>query len=431
MAMNMHEPFGGCDSYGQSVARRGQSRRQVLGLGLAGVLTWASTSALGQVALQAPDRHGNVVVVVFLRGGWDALNVVAPYAEEHYYRARPGLALARPASGEPEARKLKDLDGFFGLNPALLPLWPAWESGEVAFVHAIGSGDQTHSHFEAMATMEAGARRQASEADGGWLTRHLQSAGESWPLRAVAWGGMVPDSLGGYSSAVGVNSLAEYRLTEPALLSRLEAMYGASTDEVGQAGQAILSVLRKFESVDPKDYRPERGATYPDSELGRALRETAFLIKKDVGLEIACMDSNGWDSHVTQGTTDGWLWTLLRDLADSLAAFRRDLGPEMKRVTVIVQSEFGRRLYENSGLGTDHGEGGAMMLMGAGVRGGKVYGRWPGIDPEIAPWPGLLKVTTDYRDVLADVVAQRLKNPQVNSVFPGRPGRSLGVIQAG
>ncbi len=421
----MNEEWYSCD--GQGNWSGASSRRAFAGLALGSLVWWAAGSALGQVSLQRPAQHGNVLVVVFLRGGWDALNVVAPYGEDNYYRLRPTLGLAKPTAGV--GTKLRDLDGFFGLNPALSGLFPAWDDGDLAIIHAVGSQDRSHSHFEAMATMERGLRDQNDSTGGGWLGRHLKlTGGTGWPMRAVSWGETVPESLGGATGAIGVSSISDYSLRTQSHLESLEALYSRYSDPVSQAGQNTLEVLKTLSKLDPKDYKPSGGASYPDSRLGRALRESAFLIKKEIGLEVACMDSTGWDSHVTQGTTDGWLWTLLKDLGDGLEAFRKDLGKEMSRVTVVVQSEFGRRVFENSGLGTDHGSGGAMFLMGGGVQAGKVMGDWPGLAPHQVVDPGDLRITTDYRDVLAEVLEKRLGNREVNKVFPGRAGKKLNLV---
>lgn len=396
-------------------------------------LWWSSPrSALAQASLSADGQNRNVLVNVFMRGGADGLNIVAPYAEDDYYRLRPSLGLASPKSRLPESQRLTDLDGFFGISPALLPLLPDFREGRLAFVHACGSADETHSHFEAMSTMEHGLANGADAGNGGWLARHLNATGSrSAPLRAVALTSTLPDSLNGAPGALAVESIAQYRLrdTTASALEDLAALYDrGGDDEVAVAGRAILDVLRTLSKVDPATYKPEHGAAYPDTPVGRAFRETAFLVKKDLGLEVACLTADSWDTHVTQGTTDGWMFGLVRDLADSIAAFRTDLGQEMSRVTVVLQTEFGRRVHENSGLGTDHGAGGVMWLFGAGVQGGKVFADWPGLVPDKLSGPGDLAVTTDYRDVMAEVLQNRLGNPDLRQVFPSLRHRPVGVV---
>lgn len=435
MAMNRNS-WTFCDGEGRLGRPRPQvTRRQALAaaasLATGGVWWAGAKSALAQGAFRADQNDGPVLVTIFLRGGADGLNIVAPYQEDDYYRHRPSLAIPKPGSGNPEGKRLTDLDGFFGLNPALLPLVADYAEGSLAFVHAVGSGDTTHSHFEAMSTMELGLRNQGERVSGGWLARHLNdTASRQAPLRAVAFGGTMPDSLSGAHGAVAINSLSEYRLNESDTewIESLSKLYARGDTEVAEAGRDTLRVLKLLNDRDPRGYRPDRGATYPDSPLGKALKETAFLVKSGVGLEVACLDSVGWDSHITQGSIDGWLFELLRDLALGLAAFRTDLGKEMSRVVVTVQTEFGRRVAENSGLGTDHGAGGCMLALGGPVIGGRVLGNWPGLVPDRLSGPGDLAVTTDYRSVYSELLVSHLKSNNTNNVFPNFSDDRIGMI---
>jgi uncharacterized protein (DUF1501 family) len=366
------------------------------------------------------------------------LNIVIPYGEDAYHRARPNLRLAPPnVSIRNAGSRVADLDGFFGLHPALAPLLPIYKEGSLAFVHAVGSGDQTRSHFEAMTAMERGLARPGSGLSSGWLGRHLSShpASASSPLRAVAFSSGVPDSLRGTTDAVALPSLTDFRLNAPpgaeddrGWHATLADLYGHGADDVTLAGRDTLFTLDALRKMDPANYEPARGAVYPDNALGSGLKQTACLIKGRIGLEVACLDHGGWDTHVAQGATEGWQPLLLGDLGRSLAAFARDLGGEMRRVTVLVMTEFGRRVQENSGLGTDHGRGSVMFLVGGGVRGGKVYGNWPGLEPGQLEPPGDLRVTTDYRDVLAELLTYRLGNRQLGDVFPGYAPRTVSAI---
>lgn len=394
---------------------------------------WASPkTALSQAYIRSDKTNGNILISLFLRGGADGLNIVAPYAEDDYYRLRPSLGIASPKSRKPENQRLTDLDGFFGINPALLPLISDYKEGNLAFVHAVGSGDQSHSHFEAMSTMELGLNNQSERVSGGWLARHLNSTPERQaPLRAISFTSTMPDRVSGAHGALAINSLAEYNLQneDKIFLEQLGKIYERGDTEVAEAGRDILKVLKILNQNDPKGYQPGSGANYPNSELGRAFKETAFLIKNDVGLEICCLDSVGWDSHITQGNTDGWLYELLSDVSKSIAAFRADLGKEMNRVIICVQTEFGRRVGENSGLGTDHGAGSCMMLLGNSVNGGKVYADWPGLVPDKLSGPGDLAITTDYRTILTEVTEKHLQNLQTNTIFPNLPQhQSLQLI---
>jgi uncharacterized protein (DUF1501 family) len=401
-----------------AVTRRGL----MVGASMA-LLGWATRrSALAQVAVgpKVGGREGNVLVVVFLRGGADGLSLLVPHGDEAYYRLRPNLSVPR--------RRLHDLDGFFGLHPSLAALVPLYQEGSLAAVHAVGSDDQTRSHFEAMDTMERGlARRDGPQS--GWVARYLSATEpeDPSPLRAVALSHTTPTSLVGASHATTLESLADYRLDAPTpALAALESLYLPGHDAVAAAGRETFAVLRSLDRVDARNYRPEHSATYPESDLGTGLRQVACLVRADLGMEVACLDKGGWDSHVAQGAEVGLVPLQLDDLGRSLAAFAQDLGPEMRRVTVLVMSEFGRRIAENAGLGTDHGHGGAMYVIGAGVRGGSVHARWPGLDHPIGP--GDLNVTTDYRDVLAEALRARMGLADSSAVFPAHSASLLGLI---
>lgn len=395
-------------------------------------------SALTQTVFSGAGHgtKGDILIFVFLRGGMDGLNAVIPHGEDEYYRRRPTIGLAPPNDRRAEAsERAIDLDGFFGLHPKLSMLKPIYDRGDLALVHAAGSWDQTRSHFEAMATVERGQGGKPEGAADGWVARHLASSdtGNASPLRAVAISNLMPDSLRGATSALALASLSEFRLAfsgdnGPRLRKALDSLYAEGMDAVREAGRETLSVLDAVRRLDPDRYAPARGAVYPAGELGTAMKQVACLIKGEVGLEAACLDLGGWDTHVAQGRGAGWFATQAAELGGALAALDTDLGPAMRRVTVIAMSEFGRRLQENSGLGTDHGRGGAVFLMGGGVRGGKVHGRWPGLrrgdlEDEID-----LKVATDYRDILAEIVRMRLRNDRTHEIFPGHTPKSLGLF---
>lgn len=369
---------------------------------------------------------GDVLVLVFLRGGMDGLHTVPAHADPHYRSQRPSLALPDP--GRPNG--MIDLDGRFGLHARLAPLQELFQAGRLAVVHACGSPDRTLSHFEAMQTMERGVDDGETTAVG-WIARYLAAtpAGEMSPLRAVAFGDMLPKSMQGALAASAVRSITECRLAVPEawgepFRAALAGFYAGGSDMLSTAGRGTLSLLRRLEALDPDRYRPEAGARYPETEFGRGLRQVAQLVRAEVGLEIAEVDLGGWDAHAAQSAVmDG----LMSQLAEGLAAFALDLGDRMARVTLVALSEFGRRVHENSSLGTDHGRGTAMLLLGGGIRGGRVYGRWPGLAPDALDSDGNIPVTTDYRDVLSEVVERRLRCPAVEQVFPGYTPRPLGI----
>ena len=430
------------------------TRREVLRNGATAAVTGlaalglAQGSALAQVALNpgATDEAGgtgrDVLVSIFLRGAADGLSMAVPYADDDYYRARPALALAAPAKGtavgDGKDGKSVRLDDRFALHPALAPLAPLFHDGTMAAVHAVGSGDQTRSHFEAMAAMERGLYTDAGREASGWLARHLLTTtpgtGAASPLRAVVFSNVLFDSLRGATDVSVLTSLSDFRLDlpRPELARNLAALYGGGSDAVATAGRETLAVLKTLERLDPASYRPANGAEYPGSSLGQGLKQTASLVKARVGMEVACLDRGGWDTHVGQGGATGWLAAQLDDVAKSVAAFVLDLGDaEMRRVTVLVQTEFGRRVRENSGLGTDHGRASALFVLGGGVNGGRVYGQWPGLKPDQLENPGDLRVTTDYRDVLAEIVAKRLRNEAgLPTIFPNTRPRYLGIVRA-
>jgi uncharacterized protein (DUF1501 family) len=396
------------------------SRRQMLGLGHPPL---EDRSIRKRLLFQPHDGPaGDVLVCLFLRGGADGLHLVAPYGDPPYYAQRPRIAVPRPDDQRvPAPQRGVALDGFFALNPALAPLREPYQAGHLAIVHAAGSPDQTRSHFSAMETMERGVGNGGT-AGTGWLGRHLQSApgGSRSPLRALAIGDTLPQSLEGALGATAIDSLDAFRLSLPAAWSEgfhtaLASLYEETEGPLAEAGRETRRLLRALEHLQPDRYRPEGGARYPNSDFGRGLAQIAQLIKAELGLEVACLDLGGWDSHVGQ---EPLLEGLMRDLAGGLVAFHADLGPRIDRVTLLAMSEFGRRVRENGGLGTDHGRATCFWLMGGGIRGGRVMADWPGLEEERLEGPGDLHVTIDYRDLLAEVVARRLRNPLWKRVFP-------------
>lgn len=348
------------------------------------------------------------LVVVFLRGGADGLNLVVPYGDDGYYRARSRIAIAR----EQAVR----LDGFFGLNPLLAPLERAWQDGVLAVGHAVGSEDDTRSHFEAQDLMEHGGLNVA----GGWLGRFLRTLPEEelGALAAVVIGDAIPECLRGAPTATVLRSLDAFTLEDrqPSVERGLRALYAGQTGALGEAGRATLRAMERIRQIRSAGYRPAHGAEYPDTAFGRGLREVAQLIKGRVGLVTACVDLEGWDSHFTQWVI---MDPLMVQLGEGLAAFYRDLGRDMESTTVVVMTEFGRRLYENASFGTDHGRGGAMFVLGGGVRGGRVFGTWPGLGAAVLEGPGDLPVTTNYRNALARVLERHGAAGRLDKVFPG------------
>jgi uncharacterized protein (DUF1501 family) len=377
------------------------SRRQALQAGFAGLIPWLlSSSSLAQVKL---GKSEHTLVVLFLRGGADGLNMLVPFQEDEYYRLRPTLSIGAPNdSKRPVANRGVALTDRFALHPTLAPFKPWFESGEAAFAHAVGSEDRTRSHFEAMSAMERGASTGHSGEPSGWLARYLTltSTEQDTPLRAVAWADTVPDSFRGAPSPLVVQSISDFQLnTDAEYMAFLKKQYTEKNGFVGKSGKDTLEALAKIEKLDAKNYKPDPKAEYPDSPLGKGFREVASLIKSQVGLEIASLEDTGWDNHAIQGAETGSQATSLTGVAKSVDAFMHDLGSLRKQVTLIVMTEFGRRVEENKSLGTDHGRASVMMAFGA-IPGGKIYGDWPGLGKDQVDSVGDLKPVNDYRKML-------------------------------
>jgi uncharacterized protein (DUF1501 family) len=354
------------------------------------------------------------LVVVFLRGGADGLNMVAPLQDDGYYKARPRIAI-KPA----DAVKL---DGFYGLNPILRPLENAWKDGALAIVHAAGSEDETRSHFEAQDLMEHGGL-----AAGGWLGRFLRSRANnvSGALSAVAVGRSLPESLRGAPSATVMESFRDFALggNSRRLAGPLGSLYARSDSPLGPAARDTLAALDRIEKLRNTAYQPAHGAEYARDGFSQGLLQIARLIKARVGLEAASVDLGGWDSHLTQSSI---MDPRMTELAQGLAAFYQDLGRDMDTVSVVVMTEFGRRVGENSAFGTDHGRGSVMFALGGGVKGGRVLGRWPTLKDEVLEGPGDLPVTTNY--VLAPILQRHSPGANLGFVFPRHEFKPLPMF---
>ena len=387
-----------------------------------------------RMAGAATPGSRRVLVAVFQRGAVDGLNVVVPHGEKIYYDARPSIAVPRPGSGDGAAL---DLDGFFGLHPSLAPLLPLFRDGSAAFVHAAGSPDATRSHFDAQDFMESGTPGVKSTADG-FLARALaQRRGiEPSPLRAVSITPALPRILAGPGGAVSMSNLGAFGIRAGASSGQtsasFESMYAnAVSGTLAATARESFEAVRILKSADPAKRPAENGADYPKNPFGSSLRQIAQLIKSDVGLEVAFTDVGGWDTHAGEGGTTGQLGNRLRSYGEAIAAFARDLGSRMADVTLVTMSEFGRTVRENGNRGTDHGHANVMLLLGGGVKGGKVYGKWPGLDASHLYENRDLAVTTDFRDVFAEVLARRMGIADPEPVFPGYAldgKKRLGVV---
>ncbi len=414
----------GCDMHGRDLPRRnGVTRR---GFMKSGALALVGTSVIPAFLTRsvyaeatAAAAKGKKLVVVFQRGACDGLNVVVPYAEPNYYTMRPTIAIGKS--------EVLDLDGKFGLHPALASLKPLWDGKHLAAVHAVGSPDPTRSHFDAQDYMESGTPGVKSTNDG-WLNRALAAEtvqGKPSPFRAVALGTQVPRTLQGHVPAVALANLQDFSVggrgaQASPVSNAFQAMYDDSTDAVLHGtGQETFEAVRMLKSADPAKYKPATGVNYPNAPFGNSMKQIAQLLKADLGVEAAFADVGGWDTHQNQGGANGQLANRLREFADSLAAFWQDMGDGAEDVTLVTMSEFGRTARQNGTGGTDHGHANVMLVLGGAVKGGHVYGRWPGLADEQLNEGRDLTVTTDFRSVLAEATIHALGARRLDVVFPG------------
>ncbi len=364
-------------------------------------------SQTGFVHENRDQRH--TLVVVFLRGGADGLNMIVPVEDDSYYGARPLISVSKKAALR--------LDGLFGLNPQLSAIHGAYQDGALAIIHGAGSEDSTRSHFEAQDFMEHGGH-----VGGGWLGRFLRNSPNTLggPLSAVSFTKTQPESLKGAPAAVAMESFDAFSLgrAPSGFLEQLAALYGAQDNALGEAGRNTMQALARIDKLRNQVYRPANGATYPDTVFAQGLKQVAVLIKGRAGLEAACLELNGWDSHFA---TASLMDPLMRRLAGGLAAFYQDMGGAMKHATVVVMTEFGRRVYQNVSFGTDHGRGSVMFVMGGGVKGGRVINAWAGLEEDKLEGPGDLPVAYNYRNVIAPVLKRHGGLDDLDPVFPNFP----------
>jgi uncharacterized protein (DUF1501 family) len=386
------------------------------------------------VAAAGPTRR-RVLVTVFQRGAVDGLNMVVPFGERDYYSSRPTIAIVAPGR---DTQCALDLDGFFGLHPRLAPLKALYDARQLAIVHACGSPDGTRSHFDAQDYMETATPGVKSTPDG-WLNRylHVKEHEAQTPFRAVALAPQLPRAMQGLAPALAIGQIDRFGIragqASDMVQSSFESEYAAAADRVlHSTGREAFEAIRMLKQADPSRYTPENGAEYPRSAYGDALRQIAQLVKAEVGLEIAFAESGNWDHHVNEGAAIGQLAVRLDDFARGIAALVRDLGDRMQDVVILTMSEFGRAVAENGNRGTDHGHGNAMMVIGGSVRGGRVYGRWPGLAREQRYEGRDLAVTTDFRAVFDEVVRGHLGLTDTRTVFPRfKAPAPLGLFTGG
>ncbi|WP_051945264.1 DUF1501 domain-containing protein [Verrucomicrobium sp. BvORR106] len=381
----------------------------------------------------AVDEAGkHTLVCIFLRGGADTMNLVVPYADDVYYRARPTIGIKPPGGGSASAVRLDDR---YGLHPMLQPLQEKFAEGRLSIIQGVGTDNTSGSHFECQDQMEHGDSMVGTPAGGGWLGRFLRARANPaiGPLSAVAIGTTLPESLRGAPVVSVIQSLQEIALKTPsgkteAAAQALARLYGADVTLLGQQGRETLDLFERVRQLQTNDYAPAHGAKYSKDGFGNGLREVARLIKARVGLEVACLDLGGWDTHFIQGAAEGLQAQRAKVLGEGLAAFDDDLKEHRQNVTVMVMTEFGRRIYENSSLGTDHGRGFATLVLSERLRGGQILGGWPCVVEETLTGPGGMKISHDYRSVFGEVLkgAMGLGRPQ--EVFPEFAPRPVGLL---
>ncbi len=415
---------------------------------LAAVGTTALPSFLTRAAFGAadPGTRTKRLVVIFQRGAADGLNIVVPHGEASYYAMRPTINIPR--------KSVLDLDGFFGLHPAMSSFEPLWKQKHLAIVHAAGSPDPTRSHFDAQDFMESGTPG-IKATDDGWLNRALRelpvdksalnksgkassalSTADASAFRAIALGPSLPRILSGKEPAVAFNNLNDFSIggknpKATPISNTFEAMYANSVDAVMHGtGQETFDAVKMLRTADPSKYTPAAGANYLKGRFGDSLRQLAQLIKANLGVQVAFADIGGWDHHVNEGSTQGQIANVLGDFSQSIAAFWTDLADLGEDTVVITMSEFGRTARENGNRGTDHGHANVMFVLGGPVRGGRVYGRWPGLDLSQLYEGRDLAVTTDFRLVLSEAVSRYLGNHDLKNVFPGfeQQGQFLNLL---
>jgi len=433
----------GCDLHGRDMARRGlaggPSRR---GFMKGGALALIGTSVIPSFLMRSVMAEATTaqaskkkLVVLFQRGAADGLNIVVPYQEKNYYSMRPSIAI--------QQKDVLDLDGQFGLHPAMAPFKPLFQQGHLAIVHAAGSTDTTRSHFDAQDYMESGTPGVKSTQDG-WLNRALWNGpapdgpgGKPSAFRAVALGSQVPRTLQGKVPAIAVSNLADFSVggkgpQTSSISNAFQAMYDESSDAVLHGtGQETFEAVKMLKAADPAKYQPASGVIYPNSPFGNSLKQIAQLMKANLGVEAAFSDIGGWDTHQNQGSATGQLANRLTEFANGIAAFWKDMGADVENITLVTMSEFGRTARQNGTGGTDHGHANAMFILGGSVKGGKVYGKWPGLDNNQLNEGRDLAVTTDFRRVLGEAAYKTLGARNMEAIFPGaqvNPGDFLNFV---
>ncbi|MFN0084258.1 MAG: DUF1501 domain-containing protein [Blastocatellia bacterium] len=410
------------------------------GIALAGLgAMTAAPSFLTRALAQANTKGGRrkILIAIFQRGAMDGLNAVVPYGEQDYYNLRPSIAIQRPGGGSPNQPAAIDLDGFFGLHPSLAPFKPIYDAGQLAIVHAVGSPDNTRSHFDAQDYMESATPGVKSTTDG-WLNRLLAAAPDPRPslFRGISMGATMPRAMQGKAGVIAMNSISEFALRTgggemgQAVQGGFEAMYAqTANDALRGTGRETFEAVKTLKRVNPAQYQPLPGADYPRGPFGNRMRQIAQLVKSDIGLEVAFTDTGGWDTHANELPQ---LVQRLTEFSQGLAALHADLKEHADDVVILSMTEFGRTAKENGNRGTDHGHASVMFALGGAIKGGKVHGKWPGLKSNQLYEGRDLALTTDFRDVFGEIARSHLGVANLSAVFPGyqaAPANFLGLVR--
>ena len=396
-----------------------------IALASVGAATLSPSFLTRTLAQTGKNGRKRILVTIFQRGAMDGLNAVVPFGDETYYALRPSIAVPRPKSGD--VTTAIDLDGFFGLHPSLAPFQPIYDSGQLAIIHAVGSPDSTRSHFDAQDYMESGTPGVKSTTDG-WLNRYLQANADpkASPFRGVSMGANLPRTMQGKASAIAMTSINDFAIRAgggemgQALQGGFEAMYQQTVnDALRGTGKETFEAVKMLKQVNPTQYQPTAGVVYPRGQFGDRLKQVAQLIKSNIGLEVAFTDIGGWDTHANQGANQGQLANRLTEFANGIAALYADLKDRADEVVILTMTEFGRTAKENGNRGTDHGHASVMFALGGSVKGGKVYGKWPGLKSNELNEQRDLAITTDFRDVFAELAKNHLGATNLTAIFPG------------
>ena len=373
--------------------------------------------------IKGAGKDRPIIIAIFQRGAMDGISAVIPFGDKNYYSVRPNIAVPEPRNGNADAAI--DLDGFFALHPALSGFKPIYDAGNLAIVHAVGSPDNTRSHFDAQDYMEAGTPGNKGTTDG-WLNRYMQAKREpaATPFRAVSLTANLPRTLFGAAPAIAMTNISDFGVRAGAgnnqVAKGFEELYAQGvTDVLRGTGKEAFEAVKMLKKANPQQYTAANGANYPRSPFGQALLQIAQLIKSDVGVEVAFTDVGGWDTHANQGSSRGQLANRLQDFSAGIAALYKDLGDRMRNIVILTMTEFGRTIRQNGSGGTDHGHASCLFALGGPVKGGKVYGKWPGLASEQLYEGRDLALTTDFRDVFAEVAARHMGATSLNTVFPG------------